>query len=290
VELAGGLKNVLSLAAGFSKGLNLGSNTVAAIIRNGLREMSRFARDVLNLSNCRTETFSLEASGVGDTILTLTSGRGQRLASAFIQSLPKPNSVVESELRWSRLENEMFPGMKLPDYQNAKVCHALLKGQENVCPIINAVYEIAFECAQDPRQVLITALRKSIDFKSNISSNGIRNKRAVVTGAAGTIGSSIVTMLCNQGARVVALDRDEKALKRLRLDTGCETLVVDLSNWNMLGKKLESLNTIDPSDECISLIVNCAGVAVFEKIFDTYVFIFSVHTHLSSTLLLYTNK
>ena len=56
VELAGGLKNVLSLAAGFSKGLGLGSNTVAAVIRNGLNEMTRFAK-VMNL-RCDSSTFT----------------------------------------------------------------------------------------------------------------------------------------------------------------------------------------------------------------------------------------
>ena len=56
----------------------------------------------------------------------------------------------------------------------------------------------------------------------------------------------------------MALDRDEEALEKLRRDTACDTLVVDLMDWDGLGRKLESLNS-DSSDECISLVVNCAG-------------------------------
>ena len=257
VELAGALKNVLSLAAGFSKGLGLGSNTVAAVIRNGLNEMTRFAK-VMNL-RCDSSTFLREASGVGDTILTCTSGRGQYLATTFIQSSPRPRSIKESESLWRRLENKIFPGMKLPDYDNSKIVHRALEGH-SCCPIMQAVYDIAFGCVQNPRQHMIDALRQSIDYQDTSESifPGIRNRRAVVTGAAGTIGSSIVSKLCSQGARVVALDRDEEALEKLRRDTACDILVVDLMDWDGLGRKLESLNS-DSSDECISLVVNCAG-------------------------------
>ena len=126
----------------------------------------------------------------------------------------------------------MFNGMRLPDYENAKVVHFALQGKDiNTCPIMKAVYEIAYGSVRDPRQVLISALRKSIDYEDVVSHEyvypGIRNKRALVTGAGGTIGGSIVQMLVLQGARVVALDRDEEALERLRRNTGCEILVVD---------------------------------------------------------------
>ena len=269
VELAGGLKNVLSLAAGFSKGMGLGSNTVAAIIRNGLNEMSRFAK-VMNL-RCRSDTFLREASGVGDMILTCTSGRGQYLASKFIQSLPRPTSFEESESLWRRLESELFPGMRLPDYENSKIVYRALKEQESrCCFIMEAVWKIAFGCVQNPRQYMINALRQSIDFEDTreVTLSGIRGRRAVVTGAGGTIGAEIVRELCSQGARVVAVDRDASSLEKLRQDTACDTLIVDLTDWDSLGHELESLNC-DPSDECVSLVVNCAGVAVFEPIFET---------------------
>ncbi len=67
VELGGALKNVIAIAAGVCDGLELGHNTVAALITRGLAEISRLAV----AAGARPETMS-GLAGVGDLVLTCT--------------------------------------------------------------------------------------------------------------------------------------------------------------------------------------------------------------------------
>ena len=67
VELGGSLKNVVAIAAGVLEGLGLGSNTNAALITRGLREMTRLGMAL----GGRLETFA-GLAGMGDLVLTCT--------------------------------------------------------------------------------------------------------------------------------------------------------------------------------------------------------------------------
>jgi glycerol-3-phosphate dehydrogenase (NAD(P)+) len=87
VELGAALKNVIAIAAGVCHGLELGSNTVAALITRGLAEISRLA--VAHGGEPRTLA---GLAGLGDLVLTCTGdlsrnravgielGRGRSLA------------------------------------------------------------------------------------------------------------------------------------------------------------------------------------------------------------------
>jgi len=66
-EIAGAVKNVIAIAAGICTGLDLGTNTVAALVTRGLAEMTRLAVAL----GGRRETLS-GLAGVGDLILTAT--------------------------------------------------------------------------------------------------------------------------------------------------------------------------------------------------------------------------
>jgi glycerol-3-phosphate dehydrogenase (NAD(P)+) len=66
-EIAGAVKNVIAIAAGICTGLELGTNTMAALVTRGLAEMTRLA---VSLGG-RRETLS-GLAGVGDLILTAT--------------------------------------------------------------------------------------------------------------------------------------------------------------------------------------------------------------------------
>ena len=67
VELGAALKNIIAIAAGICAGLNLGSNTMAALITRGLAEISRLA---VALGGQPRTLAGL--AGLGDLVLTCT--------------------------------------------------------------------------------------------------------------------------------------------------------------------------------------------------------------------------
>ncbi len=69
VELGGALKNIVAIAAGVLSGLNLGHNTVAALITRGLAEITR----LVVACGGRSETMA-GLAGLGDLVLTCTGG------------------------------------------------------------------------------------------------------------------------------------------------------------------------------------------------------------------------
>lgn len=66
VSLCGALKNVVAIAAGLVDGLELGNNSKAAIIRIGLQDMKRFAKEFF--PSVEENTFLAESCGVADVI------------------------------------------------------------------------------------------------------------------------------------------------------------------------------------------------------------------------------
>jgi glycerol-3-phosphate dehydrogenase (NAD(P)+) len=69
VELGGALKNIIAIAAGVLFGLELGHNTIAALITRGLAEMTR----VVVACGGKQSTMS-GLAGLGDLVLTCTGG------------------------------------------------------------------------------------------------------------------------------------------------------------------------------------------------------------------------
>ena len=86
-ELGGSVKNVMAVAAGIVAGLDLGTNSVAALITRGLAEITRLAL----AQGARIKTL-IGLAGMGDLVLTCTGnlsrnryvgqelGRGRKLA------------------------------------------------------------------------------------------------------------------------------------------------------------------------------------------------------------------
>ncbi|RJR52667.1 MAG: NAD(P)-dependent glycerol-3-phosphate dehydrogenase [Desulfobacteraceae bacterium] len=135
VELCGALKNVFAIAAGISDGLDLGTNTRAALITRGLAEMTRLGISL----GARPATFA-GLAGMGDLVLTCTGdlsrnrtvglqiGRGMRL-----EQIVKGVNTVAEGVRTTLSARNL----------------ALKTGVQ--MPIVEQVYRVLYE-GKDPRE------------------------------------------------------------------------------------------------------------------------------------------
>ncbi|KAE8706271.1 Glycerol-3-phosphate dehydrogenase 1-like protein [Hibiscus syriacus] len=133
VELCGTLKNIVTIAAGFVDGLDMGNNTKAAIMRIGLREMRAFSK--LLFSSVRDSTF-FESCGVADVITTCLGGRNRKVAEAFARNGGKRS--------FDELEAEMLQGQKLQGVSTAREVSEVLshRGWLELFPLFTTVHEI----------------------------------------------------------------------------------------------------------------------------------------------------
>ncbi len=90
VALGGALKNVVAIASGMADGLELGHNSVAAVVTRGLAEIARLS----TACGGRPET-SMGLSGLGDLVLTCTGSlsRNRRFGMDIASGL----SVAEAK-------------------------------------------------------------------------------------------------------------------------------------------------------------------------------------------------
>lgn len=147
VELGGSLKNTIAIAAGVCHGLNLGHNSVAALITRGLAEITRLAV----ACGGRTDTLS-GLAGLGDLVLTCTGALSR-------------NRSVGVELGHGRTLPEIVAGMHGMVAEgifttNAAVQLAKARGVE--MPITEQMYAVLNE-GKSPRaaiQALMTRTSK----------------------------------------------------------------------------------------------------------------------------------
>ena len=305
VELCGGLKNVISLAAGFCEGLGQGANTKAAVIRLGLKEMSKFSTTYFGALGARAATFYEESCGVGDLLLTCTVGRGRQLAKSFVEAFESHgpcSTVEESHARWEMLENETLNGMKLPDYSNAKavydymsqkmansISNELLLGDPweimacklSKFPLFSAIYQISYLGA--PPSTILLALKTAVSSgksstnavapakipaeMSTTRNVNLRGRRCLITGAGQGIGRAIAQHVSNCGAHVVGMDKNKKTLLDLQCSLpSCDIIECNLLDVDDIRHKIEKYIE---DNGAIDLLVNCAGIAKFQPFFET---------------------
>lgn len=100
----------------------------------------------------------------------------------------------------------------------------------------------------------------------------LKDRTILVTGASGGIGAATVRMLVTEGADVIAAGRNEDVLAELSEETGCRTLVFDLTSEAEVQAALSDLELYG--------VVNCGGwggeiatpmetdIEVFDKVID----------------------
>ncbi len=89
-------------------------------------------------------------------------------------------------------------------------------------------------------------------------------KRALVTGAGKGIGREIVKVLTECGAHVVAVSRTQSDLDSLKAETGCSTIVADITTAEGAKQAAEAAGDID-------LLVNNAGIALLAPFLEVTV-------------------
>lgn len=145
VELAGALKNVIAIAAGFSDAMDFGFNSRAALMTRGLAEISRLGIRL----GARRETFA-GLAGMGDLLLTCTGPLSR-------------NRHVGFELgRGGRLRDIIARMRMIAEGIPTTVSARSLALREEVeMPIIEQVYQVLYR-NKDPRRALTDLMARTL--------------------------------------------------------------------------------------------------------------------------------
>jgi meso-butanediol dehydrogenase/(S,S)-butanediol dehydrogenase/diacetyl reductase len=96
---------------------------------------------------------------------------------------------------------------------------------------------------------------------------GLRGKRVLITGGAGGIGAATAVRFLEEGARVVVLDRDDAALRRVgrRLPALSGAIRADVSDPDDVARAFEELDNLAGG---LDVLINNAGISLRHRFTD----------------------
>jgi len=144
-ELGGALKNIMAMAAGLSDGLELGENTLAALITRGLAEMIRLGTKL----GADARTF-YGVSGLGDLVCTSQS------------RLSRNHEVGRRLALGQRLGEILGSSHAVPEgVETTKHVHRYAEKHGIDLPLTRGVYTVLFENA-DPPEILRELMTRTL--------------------------------------------------------------------------------------------------------------------------------
>jgi glycerol-3-phosphate dehydrogenase (NAD(P)+) len=145
VELSGSLKNVIAIAAGVLEGLGLGSNTNAALITRGLREITRLGMAL----GGKLETFA-GLAGIGDLVLTCTGSLSRNRTVGVQLGKGKKLDAILDESRF------VAEGVK-----TSKSAMQLGEKHQIEMPITTEMYRVLYE-NEEPRAAIHRLMSRAL--------------------------------------------------------------------------------------------------------------------------------
>lgn len=90
-----------------------------------------------------------------------------------------------------------------------------------------------------------------------------KDKIIVITGAANGIGRAVSILLANEGAQIIAIDKDKKGLEKLKTKIKKRLISknINCSDSNEINKNLKDIKKLDG-------LVNCAGIVPQGNLID----------------------
>ena len=96
---------------------------------------------------------------------------------------------------------------------------------------------------------------------------GLKDKRVLITGGAGGIGTATAARFLEEGARVVVMDRDETALRRIKRELPALSygIQVDVSDADDVARAFADLDDLMGGAD---VLINNAGISIRHRFMD----------------------